>query len=110
MNTPKILFVVLLAFAAGCSKSQETLSPSDLRLVPVYAELLVAREKYQSSSSSIDSLVYRHTADSLLGTVSMSQTELSKRITELAVSQKLFQEFQTKVRMYLDSTRTRPKQ
>ena len=110
MNTLRILFAFLIASAIGCSKSQETLSPDDRRLVPVYAELLVLRERYQSPSSSLDSLSYQHTADSVLATVGMSQNDFSKRITELAMTQKVFQEFQTKVRMYLDSTRTKPKQ
>jgi hypothetical protein len=110
MNTHRILFALLLASAAGCSKSQETLGSGDEKLVPVYAELVVLRERYQAPSSSFDSLTYRRTADSLLGTIGMSQSEFSERITELAMSQKVFQEFQTKVRMYIDSTRTRAKQ
>ena len=107
MNTLRILFALLLASAAGCSKSQETLSPEDSKLVPVYAELLALREQYEAPASSLDSVTYHHKADSLLGTVGMSQTEFSAKVTELALSQKVFQEFQTKVRMYLDSTKTK---
>jgi hypothetical protein len=109
MDTPRILFAMLLVSVAGCSKSQETLSQSDVKLVPVYAELLVARERFQSPASTIDSLHHRRMADSILGTAGISQTEFSTRIAELAVSQKLYQEFQNRVRMYLDSTRTTPK-
>ena len=110
MNTRQIPLALLLVAAAGCSKSQETLDSGDRRLVPVYAELMVLRERYQASSSSLDSLTYRHTADSVLGTIGLSQSEFSEQITELALSQQVFQDFQTKVRMYLDSTRTKPRQ
>jgi hypothetical protein len=109
MNTLRILFALLLASTIGCSKSQETLSPDDRRLVPVYAELLVLREQYESPASSLDSVNYHHKADSVLGTVGLSQKEFSARVTELALSQKVFQEFQTTVRMYLDSTKTKPR-
>jgi hypothetical protein len=109
MNTLRTLFALLLVSAAGCSKSQETLSPEQHKLVPVYAELLAMREQFQSPGSPLDSLTYQHKADSVLGTISMSQNEFSAKLTELALSQKVFQEFQTNVRIYLDSTRTKPR-
>lgn len=109
MNTIRILFVLLLASAIGCSKSQQTLGSEDHKLVPVYAEILVLREQYESPASSLDSVMYRHKADSVLGIIGMSQKEFSARVTELALSQKVFQEFQTKVRMHLDSTKTKPR-
>ncbi|HCA78593.1 MAG TPA: hypothetical protein DEP53_02550 [Bacteroidetes bacterium] len=109
MNTLRLLFALLVASAIGCSKSQETLGPDDRELVPVYAELLVLREQYESPASLLDSVTYRQKADSVLLAVGMSREEFSAKVSELALSQKVFQEFQTKVRMYLDSTKTKPR-
>ncbi len=110
MNTKPILLAFLLVSLVACSKSPETLSSDDRRLVPVYAELMVLREQYQSPTSLLDSLMYRHKVDSVLGIHGMSQDQFSKKVTDLAVSRRVFQEFQTQVRMYLDSSRTKPKQ
>ena len=106
MNKLQILFLLLLATAVGCSGTPDSLSADNARLVPVYAELLVLREQYQAPGSQLDSLTHRRKADSLLATVSLTQEEFTTKITELGKSQKLFQEFQQQVRMYLDKTKS----
>jgi hypothetical protein len=110
MNTPRILLLLLIASATGCSKSQESLSSDDQKLVPVYAELLVLREGYQSHALRIDSTAYQQKVDSLLRSIGISQKEFSTRLSEIAGSQKVSQEFHAQVRLELERKKSSPQQ
>jgi hypothetical protein len=101
-----ILFVILL-LSSGCAKRKETLSPDDVKLVPVYAGLVMLSEEYKASASQPDTAVYQHQVDSLLANNGLTRDEFSNRLKLLAQSPLAYQQFTEMVRKDLEHRKSR---
>ncbi|MDP2885882.1 MAG: hypothetical protein Q8P51_12775 [Ignavibacteria bacterium] len=111
MHPIKIRHAFLIAIAAsllGCAKPQQTLTPADEKIVPIYAELLLLGEEFKSPRSSLDSAAFQREMQSILSKNGMTKDELSDRLKTLAQSQELFSQFQTRVHSELEQRK--PKQ
>jgi hypothetical protein len=105
MHPIKIRHAFLIAIAAsllGCAKPQQTLTPADEKIVPVYAELLLLGEEFKSPRSSIDSAAFQREVQSILSRNGLTKDKLSDRLKALAQSQELFSQFQTHVHRELE--------
>jgi hypothetical protein len=111
MHPIKIRHAFLITIAAsllGCAKPQQTLTPADEKIVPVYAELLLLGEEFKSPRSSLDSAAFQREMQSILSKNGMTKDEFSDRLKTLAQSQELFSQFQTCVHSELEQRK--PKQ
>lgn len=111
MHLMKTRYAFLFALAAslfGCSRPQQTLTPEDEKIVPVYAELLLLGEEFKSPRSSLDSAAFQREVQSILLKNGLTKDELSDRLEALAQSQELFSQFQTNVHNELEHRK--PKQ
>ena len=91
----------------GCSKPQQSLTPEDEKLVPVYTTLIVMSEEFRSLHSQLDSAQYQIKVDSLLATNGLTKKEFTDRLSSLAQLPDMFQQFQTKVYGELEHRRSK---
>ena len=105
MHPIKIRYAFLIAIAAslvGCAKPQQTLTPADEKIVPVYAELLLLGEEFKSPRSSLDSAAFQRETQSILSRNGLTKDRFSDRLKAVAQSQELFSQFQTRVHNELE--------
>ena len=110
MHALKTLFafaIVLFALQIGCSPQQKELTSADEQLVPVYAELLTLSEELRSPRPTLDSAAYQSRVQAILMKNGLTKEELSNRLTNLAQSQEVFSQFQTKVHSELDRRKSK---
>ncbi|HTY35945.1 MAG TPA: hypothetical protein VMH23_02485 [Bacteroidota bacterium] len=107
MNKRLSLLIFLVVLLAGCSGKPADLSPSDEKLVPLYADLLMLNEDLKAPRPTLDSAAYQSRLHSILASGGLTQEELTKRLAALAQSPDLFNQFQSKVHVELESRKAK---
>jgi hypothetical protein len=97
MTSRLLISIILIALQPGCSRPQQNLSPTEEKLVPVTAELLMLSEELKSPRPTLDSAAYQKEVQSILSKNGLTKEEYSDRLRTLAQSQEVFSQFQTKV-------------
>jgi hypothetical protein len=101
------LVMLLTALYTGCSRPPKDLTPSDEKLVPVYADLLMLSEELKSPRPTLDSAAYQREVQSILSSNGLTKEEFSGRMKILAQSQEIFTQFQTKVHNNLEQRKSK---